>query len=152
MLRLEGDKDFPQSLTDLWAKLNDAGFLASCVPGVDSVAQADTDKATCTLRPGFTFVRGNMELTIQITERKAEQTVRAQLRSKGIGSSSDVEATLTLNPLDSGTRLHWVADVTALGGLLRAVPSGLIKAAAQKVVMEALAIAEAKLTRSGGSS
>ena len=69
------------------------------------------------------------------------------LHSKGIGSSSTVEATLVLAALgETATRVHWVAEVKELGGLLKLVPSGLIRGAAQKVIADAWTAAEAKMT------
>ena len=42
-----------------------------------------------------------------------------------------------LKGADGGSRVAWRVDVTELGGLLKAVPQGLIKAAAQKVITDA---------------
>ena len=50
---------------------------------------------------------------------------------------SPAERGLALTPQDSGTRVHWTADVKDLGGLLKAVPRGLVQAAAQKVIADA---------------
>src|SRR5262245_55119259 len=126
MLQFEGDRDFTQAPADVWAKLSDARFLVQCIPGVEAVTVAETDRAVCTLRPGFAFVRGTLEVTLRVTETVPEQSVRLSLLSKGIGTSSDVDAALTFAPQDQGTRLHWRAEVKSLGGLLKAVPSGLI--------------------------
>ena len=48
-----------------------------------------------------------------------------------------MEATLNLSDRESGTRVHWTADVKSLGGLLKMVPSGLIRGAAEKVINDA---------------
>jgi carbon monoxide dehydrogenase subunit G len=145
MLSFEGDKDFPRSPSEVWNKLSDARFLVQCIPGVESVAQSEKSRAQCVLRPGFAFVRGTLELTLDLTEVEPDRWLRLLLHSKGIGSSSDVEADLNLAPQDAGTRLHWVAQIKALGGLLKAIPQGLIKASAQKVISDALAAVEAKI-------
>ena len=44
---------------------------------------------------------------------------------------------LRLSPQGSGTHLEWEADIKELGGLLKAVPKGLVLAAAQKVIADA---------------
>jgi carbon monoxide dehydrogenase subunit G len=144
MLHLEGARDFSQAATELAGKLGDARFLAGCIPGIESIAREEPRLVVCTLRPGFAFVRGTLELTLQIVAADAN-AVRLQLHSKGIGSTSDVDAALTFVPQDGGTRVQWVADVTQLGGLLKAVPQGLIKAAAQKVIDDAWQAVDAKL-------
>ena len=145
MLHFEGDKDFPQAPADLWAKLSDARFLIQCVPGVEKVAKAEPTQAVWTLRPGLAFVRGTLEITLTILEAVPEKSVRVLAHSKGIGSTSDVEALLTFTPQESGSRVHWIADVKELGGLLKAVPQGLLKASAQKVIADVWAALAAKL-------
>jgi carbon monoxide dehydrogenase subunit G len=145
MLHFEGSKDLPQPAAEVWGKLRDARFLVQCIPGVESVAESEPDRAGCTIRPGFAFVRGTLELTLQVADVEPGKTARLQLHSKGIGTTSDVEATYTVEPRAGGTHLSWTADVKDLGGLLKAVPQGLVKAAAQKVIGDAWSAVEAKL-------
>ena len=145
MLRFEGDRDFRQAPAELWAKLSDARFLAQCIPDVETVRQAEANRAEVVLRPGFAFVRGTLDLTLEVVDAVAPTSARLLLRAKGMGSSSDVEATLALAPQGEGTRVHWVVEVKALGGLLKPVPQGLIRGAAQKVVNDAWAAVEARL-------
>jgi carbon monoxide dehydrogenase subunit G len=65
---------------------------------------------------------------------RARQSRCDHLKSKGIGSSSEVETALTLTPHEQGTKIRWTADVKSLGGLLKMVPTGLIRGAANKVI------------------
>jgi carbon monoxide dehydrogenase subunit G len=145
MLRFEGDKEFPYPAADLWARLSDAQFLVQCVPGIDTVKRAEPGTAVWTLRPGLSFVRGTMEVTLTVAETVPDSLIRLLVHSKGIGTSSDVEVVFTLIPQETGTRIHWTTEVKALGGLLKAVPQGLIKASAQKVIADVWTQAEKKL-------
>ena len=145
MLHFEGARDLPQPAPVVWGKLRDARFLVQCIPGVESVAESGPDRAVCTLRPGFSFVRGTLELTLQVVEVEPGKTARLLLQSKGIGTTSDVEAAYTVEPRNGGSHLAWSIDIKELGGLLKAVPQGLVKAAAQKVISDAWAAVEAKL-------
>ena len=145
MLHFEGDRDFPQAPADLFARLTDARFLVTCIPDVESIAHQEPDRAVFTVRPGLAFARGSLEVTLQVVGKTPPTSARILLISKGIGSSSTVEATLTLAPHDAGTRMHWTAEVKELGGLLKMVPQGLIRGAAQKVLNDAWAAVEAKL-------
>src|SRR5579884_864859 len=122
MVRFEGDREFPLSMDTLWARLTDAHFLVQCIPDVESVQQLQTDQAVLVLRPGFAFVRGTLEVTLRVVEDVPPISARVLLLSRGIGSSSHVEALLELNPQGEGTRIHWVAEVKELGGLLKMVP------------------------------
>lgn len=148
MVRFEGEKDFAQPPADLWAKLSDAHFLVQCIPDVESVAEVEADRARMVLRPGFSFVRGTLEATLQVVDKVAPISARYLIANKGIGSSADVEAKITLAPQGPGTRVHWTAEVEALGGLLKMVPSGLIRGAAQKVINDTWNAVEAKLNHS----
>ena len=145
MVRFEGEKDFPQAPADLWAKLTDARFLAQCIPDVESVKEGHADHAELVLRPGFSFVRGTLDVSLRVLDAVSPTAARYVVTSKGIGSSADVEATVALAPEGTGTRVRWTAEVKTLGGLLKMVPSGLIRGAAQKVVQDAWTAVEQKL-------
>lgn len=149
MLHFEGDQDFSQKPDELFAKLTDARFLVPCIPDVESVMQLQSDRAVLVLRPGFAFVRGTLEVTLEVVGAVAPTAARVILHSKGIGSSSQVEAGLTLAAHGDGARVHWVADVKELGGLLKMVPSGLVRGAAQKVIGDVWNRIQAKLGASG---
>jgi carbon monoxide dehydrogenase subunit G len=93
----------------------------------------------------LSFARGALDITLRVAERAPDTFLRVVGHSKGIGSTSDVEARLTLEPQEAGTRVLWGVDVLQLGGLLKAVPRGLIQAAAQKVIADAWAGVEQNL-------
>lgn len=137
MLQFEGDRDYPLALADLWAKLTDARFLVSCLPDVDNVVEAAADHAVLVLRPSFAFVRGTLDMTLHIVDANAPNSARVLVHSKGIGSSSTVEAALAFSATPAGTHIHWSAVIKELGGLLKMIPPGLIRGAAQRVIDEA---------------
>jgi carbon monoxide dehydrogenase subunit G len=145
MVRFEGDRVLPRPADELWAKLTDARFLVQCVPDVQEVKELAPDHASLVLRPGFSFVRGTLEAELRIAEAVAPSSARVLLSSRGIGSSSEVEATLALAPEGAGTKVHWTAEVKSLGGLLKLVPGGLVRGAAEKVINDAWNTVEAKL-------
>jgi carbon monoxide dehydrogenase subunit G len=145
MLHFEGDKDFAPAPPELWSKLSDARFLVRCIPGAEKVVEAAPERAIGVVRPGFAFVRGTLEVTLRVLESKEPSAVRLGLTSKGIGSSSEVAATLALADHETGSRVHWTADVQSLGGLLKAMPQGLIRGAAEKVIADVWANVEARL-------
>jgi len=125
--------------------LCDARFLVRCVPGIEKTSQLEPNRAVFVLRPGLSFARGTLEVTMEIVDAVPNQSARFNLLSKGIGSSSDVQATLTLQAHESGSRVHWTAEIRQLGGLLKAVPAGLIQAAARKVISDVWTAIEVQL-------
>jgi carbon monoxide dehydrogenase subunit G len=145
MQRFEGDQDLVPFPADLWAKLSDARFLVRCVPGIETVTHVEASGAAFILRPGLSFARGTLEVSLRLAEAVVGQSVKYVLHSKGIGSTSDVEATLAIQPREIGSRVHWIVEIRELGGLLKAVPGGLIQAAAKKVVSDAWVAVENQL-------
>jgi carbon monoxide dehydrogenase subunit G len=145
MLRFEGDQDLMPPPAELWAKLSDARFLVRCVPGIETVTLLEANQAAFILRPGLSFARGTLEVKMQVADAVPGQSAKYLLHSKGIGSTSDVEASLVLQPRETGSRVHWIAEIKQLGGLLKAIPSGLIQAAAKKVVSDAWTAVEKQL-------
>jgi carbon monoxide dehydrogenase subunit G len=152
MLRFEGDKDFTLPPETLFVQLTDPAFLVKCLPDVESVTSVGPDEARLVLRPGFSFVRGTLEMTLRVLQRRAPADARIRMESRGIGTSSVVEATLALAPHGSGTRAHWVGEVKELGGLLKLVPSGLVRGAAQKIIGDVWNAVETKLSSRTGTS
>ena len=145
MVRFEGEKDFPLPPAEVWEKLTDARFLAGCIPDVESVKEQEPDRAVLVLRPGFSFVRGTLDVVLRVVEAISPNSARYQIASKGIGSSADVEATIALAPQGTGTCVRWTTEIQTLGGLLKMVPSGLIRGAAEKVIRDAWSAVEAKM-------
>lgn len=145
MLHFEGDKRFAHPLSHVWQKLTDASFLVACVPGVQSISRSERRIAGCSLKPGFAFVRGTLDVTLEIAETTGEESAKYVVQSKGIGSGSQVEAILQFSADETGTSVNWKADVKEVTGLLKAVPQGLVKASAQKVIADLWNEVEAKL-------
>ena len=134
MQSFEGEQIFLLPPEQLWPKLRDAAFLARCIPDGTPHEGATHDKAVCTVRPGFSFMRGSIDVTIEVIGGQDPASLKFSQKSRGIGSSSEVETALDLSPCEQGTKVSWRAEVKSLGGLLKMVPSGLIRGAAQKVI------------------
>jgi carbon monoxide dehydrogenase subunit G len=145
MLRFEGDRDFGLAPAEVGARLSDARFLVHCIPDAESIKETDATTATCVLRPGFSFVRGTLDVTLKV-EPDGSDRAKVLLHSKGVGSTSDVVATMTFAAHETGTRVHWSAEVTHLGGLLKLVPQGLVRGAAEKVINDVWATIEKRIT------
>jgi len=146
MIQFQGDRDFPLPPAEVWAKLSDPRFLVQCVPDVEKVHEADERHARWTLRPGFSFVRGTIDIDMQVADKVPDTSAKFVCRGKAIGSTNTVEAAFVLSPTETGTHLHWTAEVKELTGLLKMVPQGLIRGGAQKVLNDVWASVEARLT------
>ena len=144
-MQFEGDKEFPLPPETIWTKLGDAGFLVGSLTTAEAVKIHGPDSAEWKLRPALSFVAGTMDSRLQILERTPPDTLRLQITNKGIGSSSTTEVRLTLTPSGASTKVHWVGEITALTGLLKMVPKGLIQSTATKIIEDIWAGVEKKL-------
>ena len=145
MIHIEGERSFAHPVGEVFVKLGDASFLLSCLKDVEQVIETNTDRAHWKLRPGFSFIRTTLDISMDIVERVTDNTIKVKLFSKGIGATSTVISVMTFHPHESGTTVRWVADVTELTGLLKLVPKSLIMSSAGKVIDETWAEIDAKL-------
>src|SRR5262245_12464304 len=145
LMQFEGNKEFPLPLETTYAKLGDAGFLISSLTAAEAVKVHGPDLAEWKLRPALSFVAGTMDSRLQVLERIPTERIRLQITNKGIGSSSTTEIRLTLANTSAGTKIHWVGEITALTGLLKMVPKGLIQSTASKIIEDIWAGVEKKL-------
>jgi carbon monoxide dehydrogenase subunit G len=146
MERLEGEKPFSLPCQAILAKLSDLSFLVECIPDAVRVRDVGERSAAVVIRPGFSFLRGELNLTIELLPDSAADSARYLFQTKGIGSTSAVESGFRAEPIGEGTLLRWSVEVKHLGGLLNHVPRGLIQAGARKVIDDLLARVAAKLT------
>ena len=134
MQPFEGERIFPLPPEQLWPKLRDAAFLTQCIPESTPHEGGTRDKAMATVQPGFSFMRGSLDVTIEVIGGQEPTSITYSQKSKGIGSSSEVQTELTISPHEQGSMVRWRSEIKSMGGLLKLAPTGLLRAAAQKVI------------------
>jgi carbon monoxide dehydrogenase subunit G len=135
-MQLNGQEEFDRPPAELWPSLSNPRFLCECFPGVDHVVRADDRSAALVVRPGFSFVRGTLEVTFEFLETNPTTSARVDVQLKGIGSSGRFEARFELARTAAGSIVRWSVTIAQLGGLLKAVSQGLLQAAAAKVAAD----------------
>lgn len=133
MLHLTGEQVFEQPPEILWPSLARPDFLCRCFPGVERVVRADERSAAVIVRPGFSFIRGTLEVAFEFADTDPPRMARVLIHIKGIGSSAELETRIEIVTANGGTCVKWSASALQIGGLLKAVSQGLMQAAAQKV-------------------
>jgi carbon monoxide dehydrogenase subunit G len=136
MVEIRGEESFERAAEQIWGTLTRPEFLCGCFPGVDRVVRTDERSAELIVRPGFSFVRGTITVTFEFVELKPHEIARVLIHIKAIGSSAELESMIVLHGEAGSTRVEWTAKTLQLGGLLKAVSQGLLKAAAQKVASD----------------
>ena len=137
MLTFGGDESFAVSPERLFAALTDLDRLPRSIPDLVSAEKTDERTLRCVVRPGFSFLRGTLKLTIAIVDLQPPTSARMQLSAAGIGTQIQVASELQIAPSESGSRLTWSATVVELKGLVATVSRPLIAAAAEKTIRQA---------------
>src|SRR5436190_15571187 len=126
-MQFQGERTFALPADALFARLADAAFLTSCIPDASPAGLPTADLAECSVRPGFSFVRGSLDVAVHVQSRQPPTNMKCLVTSKGIGSNADVEAVLTFASVANSTKVAWTASIVKLGGLLKAIPAGLVR-------------------------
>ena len=132
-----GEETFAAAPDRVFAVLTDLDALAASIPDLVSADRPDANTLRCVVKPGFSFLRGTLNLAITMADvdppRSAAMTVAAQ----GIGVSMQVRSSVEVEPAGTGSRLRWSATLERMTGLLSSVSPGLVKAAADQTIRHA---------------
>lgn len=140
-----GQEQFRAAPEVLFGLLTDLDAMASTIPDLVSSEQLDERTLKCVVRPGFSFLRGTMKLTIGLGNVQPPQRATMNIDAQGIGVGMKVVSQLAIAPEAGGSRLDWSATIAERKGLIAAVSPGLIKAAADQVIRHAWNQVRAKL-------
>src|SRR5205814_1842792 len=117
------------------AALVDPAILQRCIPGCESLTSTGPDAYAATLKVGVAGLKGTYTGKAAITNKQPPDTLTITLDGKGGPGFVRGNAALTLSsdgPGNENTRVACDADVQ-VGGLIAAVGSRLVEAAARKM-------------------
>lgn len=137
MTTFGGEELFATEPARLFDALADLDLLAENIPNLISAEKLDERTLKCAVKPGFSFLRGTLKLTITLTERNPPAVAAMKIVAQGIGASMQVASRMQIAPDATGSRLNWQADIERVTGLLATVPAGLVKAAADQTICHA---------------
>ena len=141
MIRFEGDRQLPFAPADAWQKLRDARFLIQCILGGQPTHVEPTEgEAQCRVRPNLPFVHGTMVVTVRVIGAAAPTELQVLVLAEGSNASSEVDTRLEFKEHQSGTRIHWTAEIRKLNGMLKTAPATQVQTAAQKVINDTWAL------------
>jgi carbon monoxide dehydrogenase subunit G len=131
MIQASGEQQLPASAEIVRERLRQMHWLVSQMPNLARVELVAEERARFVVRPGFSFLRG--EMTVQL-ERLAEPDGLAwRMEVRGIGSSAKatVRCSIVKTSPDS-CRLEYQVVIEELGGLLRTPTPFLIASCRRK--------------------
>lgn len=136
-LEFGGEEHFAATPERVFDAITDLDLLSQHIPDVVSVTRIDDRALRCVVRPGFSFLRGTLQMTIQFTDLDRPTTATMQVDASGIGQSIRVASRSTISPENGGSLLQWQAHVVERRGLVATISKSLISAAAGQVIRDA---------------
>ena len=118
----------------VFAALVDAAILQRCIPGCESLRETAPDVYEATLKIGVAGLKGSYSGKTAIRDKRPPDALTLDVDGKGGAGFVRGSAAMSLGPgeTDEFTRVDCAADVQ-VGGLIAAVGSRLVEAAAKKL-------------------
>jgi len=136
IFQISDKKEFDVSADRLFDELSDLHRFIKIIPDVKEIKTISADKAHIVVTPGLSFLKGALDTQIEL--RIGVMEAKINVASKGIGSSSKMEADFKVEAVGEKSNLIWTVSVTEVGGLLKLVPTSLLKGAATKITGDLL--------------
>jgi carbon monoxide dehydrogenase subunit G len=114
-VNVSGDRTFEVPQQIVWEVLNDPARLANTIPGVESFEVHDERNwhANCNIPLGLGSLK--MRIRFEKTEERRPEFASLKAKGDGVGAIMSMQTQFQLSPSDSGTRMHWEADVSIAG-------------------------------------
>jgi len=146
-MHYDGSFDVPVPKQKVYDFVVDPAKITSIFPDVQDVKVVDENNFTLKAKVGISFIRGMMDVKLNMVEKTPPGFVRMKAKGNGLSSSVELENTFAIQdaPGGSGTVVKWAADAK-ISGLMASVGSRLIDAAAQKYVSEIIGSLKEKLS------
>ena len=85
-LTFGGNESFSAPPEQVFATLTDLERLPRIIPDLISSEKVDNRTLNCVVRPGFSFLRGTLRMTITIVELKPPESASMKVTAAGIGA------------------------------------------------------------------
>lgn len=130
---IESQFTVPAPREALLARLFDPGFMASCLPGCESLDRIDDDRYRVAVVIAMAGIKARFQLQVEIT-RRDEHNVWAVTRGEEGGQASTLQADshVELESVAEGTLVRYESEVN-LSGRLGRFALGMMKKKAQSL-------------------
>jgi carbon monoxide dehydrogenase subunit G len=132
-MKITGERVLPVPADVVWAGLFDPAILQQCIPGCESVVREADDLYKATTVMSIGPLRAKFTGTLAIADAKPPTS--CTLVFEGAGGAAGMAkgtAEVTLEPVEGGTKLVYVADAQ-IAGKLAQVGARLIDSVAKKL-------------------
>jgi len=119
----------------VYAALIDPAIIQRSIDGCEKMVKTGEDSYDAHLKIGVAGLKGSYVGKVQLKDKKPPESYTLMMEGKGGPGFVKGTAKITLTPKGNETELHCEADAQ-VGGLIAAVGSRLIEAAAKKMMDE----------------
>lgn len=134
-MKIQGAHHLAAPPAQIFDRLMEPAVLQQAIPGCEKMEKVGDDEYVAHLRLGIGSIKGSYAGKVRLADR--EPPHKFTMHVAGSGGPGFVKGTcgIELKAEDQGTKLHFSADVQ-VGGLIAAVGSRVIEAAAKKLAGE----------------
>jgi len=135
-MKFTGEFIIPAPRAEVFKRLNDPHFFASCLEGVSELTEVDDEHYTATLETRIAYIKFRFEVAVTLVERVAPEKVIAKVEGtpKGIVGRLTATAEARLSDIEDGreTLITYEMDV-ALAGKLGSLGQPVLKSKAKEM-------------------
>jgi len=134
-MTIQGTHDLARPPAQVFEALNDPAILQQTIPGCEKLEKTAADEYSAQLKIGIAAVKGSYAGKVRLSDQQPPNRFTLHLEGKGAQGFVKGTARVELKEKDQGTELRYTADVQ-VGGLIAAVGSRMIEAAAKKMAAD----------------
>jgi len=134
-MTIQGTHDLARPPAQVFEALNDPAILQQTIPGCEKLEKTAADEYSAQFKIGIAAVKGSYAGKVRLSDQQPPNRFTLHLEGKGAQGFVKGTARVELKEKDQGTELRYTADVQ-VGGLIAAVGSRMIEAAAKKMAAD----------------
>src|ERR1051326_7648609 len=134
-MRLSATYAYGASPEKVFAALVDPAVLQKCIDGCEKMEKTGESSYDAHLKIGVAGMKGSYVGKVRIEDQRPPESFTLQIEGKGVPGWVKGTAKIQISPENAGSELRCDAD-GQVGGLIAAVGSRLVEAAAKKMLDE----------------
>jgi carbon monoxide dehydrogenase subunit G len=134
-MKFDGGCDLGAPVALVFERLNDPAVLQQCIPGCEKMEKTGEDRYNAHMKMGLAAIKGSFVGTVRVTDKQAPNRYTLNIEGRGAPGFVNGKAVIELSAAGERTNLRYSAEAQ-VGGLIAAVGSRLIEAAAKKMAEE----------------
>ena len=134
-MTIQGTHDLARPPAQVYEALNDPAVLQQTIPGCEKLEKTAADEYNAQLKIGIATIKGNYAGKVRLSDQQPPNRFTLHLEGRGAQGFVQGAARVELKEKNQTTELRYTADVQ-VGGLIAAVGSRMIEAAAKKMAAD----------------